>query len=115
MSPTHARCSGLVLAFATISLFVYGCRMYEVASFADQKAALEEITPLGTPREEVAQRLKEAGIAYSTPSNSPHPGVFYCETWEMKSGERFQMYSELLFDEEGRLQDIRETPNNFGQ
>ncbi|TWU06835.1 hypothetical protein CA54_52350 [Symmachiella macrocystis] len=89
-----------------------GCAMRNVASFTDQRTAILEVIPLGTPRGEAAVLLKEAGISYST-SGGPEPGVYYCESWEMEPGDRFHLFSELLFDEEGRLQDVREIPNNF--
>jgi hypothetical protein len=88
-----------------------GCQFSNVASFPDQQTALMEIAPIGTPREEVARKLKEAGVSYQ-PSPPPDPGVFYCESWEMPNGERFLMASEILFDSEGRLLEIREVPNN---
>ncbi|QDU45147.1 hypothetical protein Mal52_36360 [Symmachiella dynata] len=89
-----------------------GCAMRNVAPFPEQRTAILEVVPLGTPREETAVLLKEAGISYST-SGGPEPGVYYCESWEMEPGERFHLFSELLFDEQGRLQDVREIPNNF--
>ncbi len=91
---------------------ISGCAMRNVASFTDQRTAILEVVPLGTPREKTAVLLKEAGISYTT-SGGPEPGVYYCESWEIEPGERFHLFSELLFDEEGRLQDVREIPNNF--
>lgn len=91
------------------------CQLQEAVPFSDQKIALLEVTPLGTPREEVAKRLQQAGIKFD-PSRGPEPGVFYLKTWEMETGERTQQYhlfSELLFGPEGKLEEIRETPNNF--
>ncbi len=98
----------LVLACA----LTCGCQYNEVATFEEQESALLQLAPLGTPRAEVASRLKEAGVSY-TSSPPPDPGVFWCESWTMPGGKTFHMFSELRFDEDGRLQEIAEYPNQF--
>ena len=91
---------------------VAGCQTFEMVSFQDQHTALLEIAPLGTPRAEVAKKLKQAGVKYE-PSKGSNPGVFHCVHWEMETGEQYYLYSDLLFDSDGLLQEIREIDNNF--
>jgi len=102
----------VLMGVLTATCPLSGCVLPNVVPFMDQRTAILEVVPLGTPRDETAALLKEAGITYTT-SGGPEPGVYYCESWEMEPGDRYHLFSELLFDEEGRLEDVREIPNNF--
>lgn len=104
---------GVLLPILMCAAFLpSGCQYHDIVPYAEQEMALLEIVPVGTSREEVAARLNKAGVEYST-SPGPDPGVFYCESWMMDSGESFLLYSELLFDADGRLQEIRKSPSNY--
>ncbi len=120
-SSHRVRRAGLLIGALSTLLLSVGCISpaagwvsSNVVPFDDQRSAILEVVPLGTPRDEAADLLKRAGITFST-SGGPEPGVYYCETWEMEPGERYHLFSELLFDSEGRLEGVRQTENNFSQ
>jgi hypothetical protein len=69
-------------------------------SVAEQQAAILKIAPLGTPREELLERLKEAGIQ-ATPGSSP--SIYYCDVWNREDGQRWHLDVALLFDGSGQL------------
>lgn len=67
---------------------------------AEQTTRLLEIAPIGTPRDEVMKRLKEAGVRGNSGQND---SIFYCDVWERSESERWHINVVLLFDEEGKL------------
>jgi hypothetical protein len=69
-------------------------------SAAEQQQAVLKIAPLGTPRDEALERLKEAGIVLSPGSNA---SIYYCDVWNREGGERWYLNVALLFDASGQL------------
>lgn len=80
----------------------------ELLSFRDQRNAIIEIVPVGTPRSEVAEKLEAAGVSF-TPSQGDSPAIFYCESWN-RDRRRILMSLQLVFDEDGNLKGTRPTP-----
>src|SRR5688500_143433 len=70
-----------------------------------QRDELLELAPLGTPRDEVGQRLQQAGVEFS-PSGAEEwtPGtdasIFYCDRWTRDKGQVWPLEVALLFDEQ---------------
>ncbi|MFK7778220.1 MAG: hypothetical protein QM501_08875 [Gimesia sp.] len=72
--------------------------------FEDQSKELLEIVPLGTPKEEVIQKLDAAGISGEFASS---PSIYYCDLWERENGKRWHLNVALLFNEAGALYKTR--------
>ena len=75
----------------------------------EQAAKVVQVAPLGTSREEVMKRLKDAGIADNFGENQ---SIFYCDTWTRDKTERWHINVVLLFDENGRLYNTRPSPTD---
>lgn len=73
-------------------------------SYEEQKTALLKIAPIGTHRDAAVKKLKEAGIRGSFGIRN---SVYYCDSWEQEVGQRWHLDLALLFDESGRLYEIR--------
>ena len=67
---------------------------------AEQAVKVVQVAPLGTSRDEVLKRLKEAGITGNFGENQ---SIFYCDTWKRDKAERWHINVVLLFDEHGQL------------
>jgi len=80
-------------------------------NYAQQQQEIEKIAPLGTPRAEVERKLSEAGIAVS-PGNSKR--IAYCDLWDRAEGGRWMMNVALLFDESGKLVEMRPAQSETG-
>ncbi len=86
-----------------------GCRLgtSEIVcplSYPEQKTAIMEIAPLGTPRDETVKKLAEAGIEGSFGIRN---SVYYCDFWQREEDQRWHLDLALLFDQTGRLYQIR--------
>jgi hypothetical protein len=68
--------------------------------YAQQEAAILDIVPKGTPKEQVAADLKQAGISGSF---GVRDSIYYCDAWRKPRGETWHLDVALLFDEEGKL------------
>lgn len=66
----------------------------------EQTTRLLEIAPLGTAREEVMKRLKDAGVRGNYGQNE---SIFYCDVWERSETERWHINVVLMFDDDGKL------------
>ncbi len=75
-----------------------------------QVTAVLEVVPLGTPRDEVAAKLKAAGVLGSFNDNR---SIYYCDLWAREGGHRWHINVALLFDEDGTLYATR--PDSQGQ
>lgn len=69
-------------------------------SVEEQQQQVLTIAPIGTPRNEVATRLKKAGIEFTS---SAGDSVYYCEAWQRDDGKRWILDVALLFNESGEL------------
>jgi hypothetical protein len=78
----------------------------------EQAAKVLQVVPLGTPREDVLVKLKDAGITGNFGENQ---SIFYCNTWEQNKAERWHLNVVLLFDEHGRLYETRPSVQNADQ
>lgn len=94
---------------ALIALFsvAVGCQLTPAPGLVEcplavtqQAAEVVRVAPLGTPRDDVMQRLKDAGIRGNFGENE---SIFYCDVWNRDSGERWHINVVLLFDTAGRL------------
>jgi hypothetical protein len=74
-------------------------------SAVEQQQAVQKIVPLGTSREQAAERLANNGIEFTTAAGD---SIFYCSTWERPDGTRWHLNVALLFDQEHRLYRLRE-------
>ncbi|MEX0704152.1 MAG: hypothetical protein WD069_18785 [Planctomycetales bacterium] len=87
-----------------------GCRLgqpqitHSPLTWSEQKAAIFELAPAGTPRAAAIARLEGAGIAGDWGARDT---IYYCNLWERPDGARWQMDVALLFDADGRLYDLR--------
>jgi len=70
-----------------------------------------EIVPLGTERDSALQKLKSAGIEYSSGSNE---SIYYCDIWNREDGHRWLISIALLFDEQGQLYEVRPADAEVG-
>ena len=66
----------------------------------EQTTRLLEIAPMGTARDEVMKRLKDAGVRGNYGQNE---SIFYCDVWERSETERWHINVVLMFDNEGKL------------
>lgn len=78
----------------------------------EQAAKVQELVPLGTPRDQAISKLKSAGIDgnFGT-ANS----IYYCDTWKQSDKERWHISVELLFDEQGKVYAYRPDPQSSRQ
>lgn len=82
-------------------------------NWEEQREALLDITPVGTPREDVAARLTEAGVQFTCSGDEPvytagmQCSTFYCHRWGLGDGKIWPLDVALLFDESGALYKIR--------
>jgi hypothetical protein len=58
------------------------------------------IAPLGTSRDDVLQKLSDAGISGSFGENQ---SLYYCDLWKRKDDLRWHLNVVLLFDDDGKL------------
>jgi hypothetical protein len=65
-----------------------------------QSAEILKLAPLGTPRSEVLEKLKSAGISGNSGANE---SIFYCDLWKQPSGEVWHINVVLLFDADDQL------------
>lgn len=100
-----------LLALAFFCLTLAGCQLGSAGkivaspwSSAQQEQAILELVPLGTPRDEVVERLSQAGIEGGFGVSD---SVFYCDLWKRPSGEWWHINVALLFDQSGRLYKTR--------
>jgi hypothetical protein len=77
----------------------------------EQTTRLLEIAPLGTPRDEVMKRLKDAGVRGNYGQNE---SIFYCDVWERSETERWHINVVLMFDNEGKLYRTRPELSDTG-
>lgn len=77
----------------------------------EQQRAVLKIVPLGTPRVEVVEKLKGAGIQFS-PGTSE--SIYYCDVWNREDGAHWQMDVALLFDSDGKLYQTRRAQADTG-
>ena len=73
-------------------------------TYSQQREAILEIAPLGTPRDDVVTRLANAGIEGSFGISE---SIYYCDIWDRSDGARWHVNIALYFDESGNLYDIR--------
>ena len=66
----------------------------------EQVTEILKIVPLGTPRDDVAKTLREAGILGSFTENRR---IYYCDLWDRGDNSRWHINVTLLFDEAGIL------------
>lgn len=95
-------CTGLVLCFAAA-----GCQLTPAPQLsacplpaAEQVAEILQIVPLGTSRDDVATKLKDAGVLGGFNTNR---SIFYCDLWARNDKLRWHINVALLFDDEGIL------------
>jgi hypothetical protein len=68
--------------------------------YAHQEAAILDIVPKGTSKEQVVADLKQAGISGSF---GVRDSIYYCDAWRKPGGETWHLDVALLFDDEGKL------------
>ncbi|MEX0728938.1 MAG: hypothetical protein WD065_21870 [Planctomycetaceae bacterium] len=73
-------------------------------TYSQQHEAILKIVPLGTPRDDVVNRLTKAGIEGSYGISE---SIYYCDIWDRSDGARWHVNVALYFDESGNLYDIR--------
>lgn len=80
-------------------------------SLEQQAREIQQIVPLATPRDKAVRLLNEAGIVgeFATRFQT----VYHCERWNRPDGERYHLNVALMFDEHGRLREIRESDASF--
>lgn len=107
---TRLRLAALCLAVAAVG----GCQLTPAPGLVscplpagDQAARILAIAPLGTERDDVLQRLKEAGVAGNFGENK---SIYYCDTWRQDDKSRWHINVMLLFDENGKLYATRPEP-----
>jgi len=111
MTLSIQRIRGWLIATAGAALLATGCQINHAPGLiecpippAEQAAQLVEVVPLGTARENVLPKLKDAGIQGDFGENE---SIFYCDVWTRPNGERWHINVALLFDERGRLYQTR--------
>lgn len=96
-------------------LLITGCQQFVLSrpeivhcplAAAEQASRVLSIAPLGTSREETLAALKQAGIEYSFGENQ---SICYCDLWK-QAQEVWHIHVVLLFDEQGRLYNVRPNP-----
>ncbi len=73
-------------------------------TFDQQRNKILKVVSLGTLRDDVESRLKEAGIEGQFGINQ---AVYYCDIWTQENGDRWRIDVALLFDEKGELYKTR--------
>lgn len=91
----------LIAGCATSTGHVVECPL----TATQQQQAIQEIVPLGTPREQAAERLTKAGIEFTTAAGD---SMYYCSTWKRSDGTRWHLNVAMLFDQENKLYRLRE-------
>jgi hypothetical protein len=66
--------------------------------YSDQEKEVLAVVPIGTRREDVLRRLGAAGIEGNFGISQR---VYYCDLWNRRDGQRWQMNVALCFDEKG--------------
>lgn len=74
-------------------------------SITEQQQAMRKIVPIGTSREQAADRLTKEGIEFTTGAGD---SIYYCSTWKRPDGTRWHMNVAMLFDRENKLYQFRE-------
>lgn len=116
------RLVALILAVALVA----GCNLQNPPPVAEptweeQREAILDITPVGTPRDDVATRLANAGVQFTCSGEEPeyHPdlrcSMFYCHRWSLGDGKIWPLDVALLFDESGNLYKIRRSSADISQ
>lgn len=88
-----------------------GCRLTDPGvtaaplSVAQQRAAILKIVPVGTPRDKVVGKLHTAGIGGTFGTGD---SIYYCDMWKRDDGQMWQLDVALLFDEAGKLYELRQ-------
>jgi hypothetical protein len=101
------------LGIAALAL-LFGCQTLSPAlvpcplPVAEQAARIQELVPLGTPREQAIERLKRAGIDGTLGAAN---SIYYCDTWRQNDQERWHINVELLFDQNGKVYAYRPDPS----
>jgi hypothetical protein len=75
----------------------------------EQAARIQEIVPLGTPREEAVAKLKKAGVEGTFSEGN---SIYYCGTWAQNDKERWHIHVEMLFDGDGKVYAFRPDPQH---
>jgi hypothetical protein len=109
----------LVLAFPFLAAAILaGCQLTPAPGLmacplpaTEQAVRVVEVVPLGTPREDVLKRLKDAGIRGNFGENQ---SIFYCDVWNREDGERWHINVVLLFNEQGELYATRPDASTAG-
>ena len=84
-----------------------GCHFFgkkkisEPLPYLKQVAEIQEIVPVGTPREEAVRKLEEAGVQGDF--SASRKTIYYCDLWNRKNGERWPLNVALLFDGQGNF------------
>ena len=73
-------------------------------SYSEQKQAILEVAPIGTPRNEAMNKLSEAGIEGSYGVSE---SIFYCDTWTREDGAKWHINVSLYFDKSNKLYEAR--------
>jgi hypothetical protein len=89
---------------ATVGCRLQGAIVPAPWTFAEQRAAILELAPLGTPRDEAIARWKDAGIDGTFGTND---SIWYCDAWRRPDGQTWELSVAMLFDEQGRLYETR--------
>jgi len=74
----------------------------------EQAAKVLQVAPLGTPRDEVLRRLKDAGIRGNFGENE---SIYYCDLWDRDKKVLWHINVVLLFDDNGKLYKTRPNPD----
>lgn len=100
-----------------VCLLLAGCQLTQPPlvnsplSYTEQEQAVLKIVPLGTPREEVRDRLSAAGIDGQFGISD---SVYYCDTWKRSDGAHWHVNVALLFDQSGILYKTRPAQSETG-
>ncbi len=120
MSSIHAApVTGLLnfrrwLMSITVCLVCAGCQTLPAfvpcpLPTVEQATKVQEIVPIGTPRDDALAKLKQAGIEGSFGTSK---SIFYCNTWQQDDKERWHINVDLLFDDRGELYGFRPDPQD---
>jgi hypothetical protein len=107
---SRRRLNGLLIAVLAGGLTIaaeFGCQSPPAPGLVscplpttEQVHEILAIAPLGTPRDDVLQKLTQAGISGSFGENQ---SLYYCDLWKRKDDLRWHLNVVLLFDDEGKL------------
>ncbi len=104
--------SGRLCAAGLWTVLLVGCQTLPALTpcplgSVEQAARIEQIVPIGTPREEAVAKLKKAGVEGTFSEGN---SIYYCGTWAQSDKERWHIHVEMLFDGDGNVYAFRPDP-----